>query len=150
MRRRMQGDAGYITTDPAMPGVDRREDMADLDFPDASFDIVIAHHVLEHIDDDATAMAELYRVLKPGGHAVLSVPQNWSRAETFEDRDITGDAERAAAFGARDHRRYYGRDFSARLEAAGFNVAPFRVAPRDEVRFGLARDEVIHIASKPV
>jgi hypothetical protein len=149
MRRRMKDAPGYVTTDPVMRDVDRREDMAAMDLPEASFDIVIAHHVLEHIDDDGRAMAELHRILKPGGYAVLSVPQNWSREDTFEDPGITADADRAAAFGARDHRRFYGRDFSRRLAAAGFSTETFRASPQEEVRFGLARDEVIHIARKP-
>ncbi len=45
-----------------------------LDFDDASFDVVISCDVLEHVEDDAAAMAELARVLRPGGICVLTLP----------------------------------------------------------------------------
>ena len=51
-----------------------RGDACALPFADGSFDVVTALDVLEHLDDDAGAMAEIRRVLKPDGVAVLSVP----------------------------------------------------------------------------
>lgn len=42
-----------------------------LSFPDASFDVVTAFGVIEHIADDGGAVAEWARVLEPGGHVVL-------------------------------------------------------------------------------
>jgi SAM-dependent methyltransferase len=50
-------------------------DLRALPFGDASFDRVIASEVLEHIQDDATAVSELARVLKPGGRAAITVPR---------------------------------------------------------------------------
>ena len=44
-------------------------------FPDASVDRVMASEVLEHIPDDVTAMAEIVRVLKPGGRVAVTVPR---------------------------------------------------------------------------
>ena len=41
---------------------------------DESFDLIFMNHVLEHIPDAATALAEVRRVLKPGGHAIIGVP----------------------------------------------------------------------------
>jgi len=52
-----------------------RADLRALPFPDESFDRVIAAEVLEHIPDDRTAMAELARVLRPGGRAAVTVPR---------------------------------------------------------------------------
>lgn len=49
-------------------------DGAHLDFPDASFDLVIASDVLEHIQDEAQALREWTRVLRPGGQLVVFVP----------------------------------------------------------------------------
>jgi len=144
----MQGDPDYICTDPQMPHIERKEDMNALTFDDNKFDIVIAHHVMEHIDDDRRAMGELHRVLKPGGRAILSVPQNLSRQETFEDSTITAPNEKEVVFGARDHVRFYGRDFADRLESVGFSMETFRTDPMMEMRHGLLRDEVIHIGTK--
>jgi Methylase involved in ubiquinone/menaquinone biosynthesis len=49
-------------------------DALGMPFPDASFDTVIAAEVLEHIPDDMAAMAEIVRVLKPGGQVAVTVP----------------------------------------------------------------------------
>ncbi len=52
----------YATADIAMPGVDSKVDLRKLPFPEASFDFVYASHVLEHIDEDAKAIAEISRI----------------------------------------------------------------------------------------
>ncbi len=52
-----------------------RGDLLALPFPDASVDRVIASEVLEHIPDDVRAMAEIFRVLKPGGRVAVTVPR---------------------------------------------------------------------------
>ena len=124
-------------------------DIAQTKLPNASYDMVIAHHVLEHIADDQQAMREIFRLLKPGGMAVLSVPINASRQETYESAAVTNAAHRFAHFSADDHVRQYGLDFATRLEAAGFSTSIFRMSPDEEVRYGLRRDEWITIAHKP-
>jgi SAM-dependent methyltransferase len=52
-----------------------RGDLRALPVPDASVDRVIASEVLEHIADDRTAIAEIARVLKPGGRVAVTVPR---------------------------------------------------------------------------
>ena len=49
-------------------------DATRLPFRDGAFDVVIAAEILEHIPDDAAAMAEIARVLRPGGTAAVTVP----------------------------------------------------------------------------
>jgi len=62
-----------------------------LPFADASFDRVIAAEVLEHIPDDSSAMAELARVLRPGGTMAVTVPRlgpeavNWALSEEYHN-----------------------------------------------------------------
>lgn len=51
-----------------------RANIYTLPFPDNTFDAVILSEVLEHIDDDVAGLREALRVLKPGGVAVLTVP----------------------------------------------------------------------------
>ncbi|WP_344129217.1 class I SAM-dependent methyltransferase [Saccharopolyspora halophila] len=48
-----------------------------LPFPDEHFDVVIASEIMEHIPEDEKAMAELVRVVKPGGRVVVTVPRDW-------------------------------------------------------------------------
>jgi SAM-dependent methyltransferase len=147
--RQMRGNPLYDTADLMQAGVTHKVDITDVPLPGASYDVVMANHVLEHIPDDRQAMRELFRLLKPGGVALLTVPINPTRQETYENPAITGDAARWAHFSAHDHLRYYGLDFADRLAEAGFWVTTFRVSPEEEVRYGLLRDEWAYIARKP-
>ncbi|WP_366653500.1 class I SAM-dependent methyltransferase [Fodinicurvata sp. EGI_FJ10296] len=126
-----------------------RLDMTSIDRDEGSFDFVIAHHVLEHIDDDRKAMAELFRVLKQGGIALLSVPINLSRDETYENPSIVDSAKRFVHFAGTDHRRFYGADFADRLNSVGFSTLAYRRPMDEEVHYGLKRDECIFIGHKP-
>ena len=49
-------------------------DLQDIDLPDASVDVVLTPHVLEHVPDTGKALSELYRIMKPGGHVFLQIP----------------------------------------------------------------------------
>jgi SAM-dependent methyltransferase len=53
---------------------DLRIDLQAIDLPDASVDLVLTPHVLEHVPETDRALAELRRVLAPGGRAYLQVP----------------------------------------------------------------------------
>ena len=55
-------------------------DITHLPFKKASFDIVLCSEVLEHIPDHKKALVECMRVLKSGGHLVISVPRRWPEA----------------------------------------------------------------------
>lgn len=104
-------------------------DVTQIDFGDGEFDVVICNHVLEHVREDARAMEEIFRVLKPGGYAVLQVPLALDLENTLEDPSITGSRERKKAYGQKDHLRLYGLDYFDRLAEAGFRVErdnPFR------------------------
>lgn len=60
-------------------------DLEALDFPDASFDLALVNEVLEHVPDDAAALAEIRRVLRPDGRLVLLSP---SRLYPFETHGV--------------------------------------------------------------
>jgi SAM-dependent methyltransferase len=81
--------------------------------PDAAFDTVIASEVLEHVWDDAGAIAELVRVLRPGGRIAVTVPTRWPErvcwALDHRYHDTPGGHVRI----------YRQRDLEAKLEAAG-------------------------------
>ncbi|GHC06846.1 hypothetical protein GCM10007047_24870 [Cerasicoccus arenae] len=142
----------YVTTDLFMSGVDRKEDITQMTFADASFDFIYCSNVLEHVTEDAAAMSELYRVLAPGGVAIVQVPIRGSK--TYEDDSITDPRERFKHFGQGDHVRYYGEDIDERLERAGFSVAPFymldelTLSEADILRMNLGKRELIHKCEK--
>jgi SAM-dependent methyltransferase len=111
----------YVTADLYRPAT-VKADITNIPFADHAFDVILCSHVLEHIPDDRRAMRELYRVLKPGGWAILLVPIELDRATTFEDATVTDPQERLRIFGQDDHVRIYGRDYVSRLQDAGFTV----------------------------
>lgn len=75
----------YQTADLSMKDVDHNVDITQLPFETASFDFVFASHVLEHIRDDAAALSEIRRILKPGGIAVLPVPLTADRTVEYPE-----------------------------------------------------------------
>jgi SAM-dependent methyltransferase len=66
----LEGEAPAGATASAVRGT-----AYDLPFEDGAFDRVIAAEVMEHLPEDDRAMAELYRVLKPGGLIAVTVPR---------------------------------------------------------------------------
>lgn len=152
-RFRQQQNLDYTTTDLSSPLADVKADICQLPFEDNTFDVIFCNHVLEHIPDDTQAMRELYRVLKPGGWAVLQIPQDLSRATTFEDDSITDPKERAKIFGQYDHVRVYGRDYFDKLRSIGFEVKEIdytQTLSKEQVeRYCLADGEIIPIVKKP-
>lgn len=149
LRRALHGNPGYETADLRQRGVTHQVDITRLLMAAETYDFVIANHVLEHIDDDRLAMRELFRILRPNGIALLTVPVNPTRHQTYEDGAITNPLQRVAHFSAPDHRRYYGLDFADRLSDAGFKVETFRMTPAQEVTFGLLPMEWLYVATRP-
>jgi SAM-dependent methyltransferase len=150
LRRVLGRNPGYETADLLQKGMTHQVDIMRLPMPDSTYDVVIANHVLEHIDDDRRAMGELFRVLKPGGLALLTVPINPTRAETYEDPAITEPVQRKAHFTAHDHKRFYGMDFADRLLGVGFSVETWRLTRVEEVKYSLLPMEWLYLAGKPV
>jgi ubiquinone/menaquinone biosynthesis C-methylase UbiE len=94
-----------------MRGIDRivKADAMKLPFAPASYDVVLALDAFEHFDDDLAAMRETWRVLKPGGVLIATVPAFMSLWSPHDD--------------AYHHKRRYRRaQFRQRLQAAGFVV----------------------------
>jgi SAM-dependent methyltransferase len=81
-----------------------------LPFTDEAFDVVAAIDVVEHCEHDDVAVAELARVLAPGGRMLLSVPAyQWA----WSDHDVR----------AGHHRRYTRSRLERLVEGAGLSVA---------------------------
>ena len=127
-------------------------DITDLKFEDEVFDVIICNHVLEHITDDFKAIGELYRVLKPGGWAILQVPVSKILGQTYEDHEIKTPEEREKKFGQYDHVRIYGQDYPSRLENRGFIVKkynPYKEKWQVELdKYAINPEEDLYVAFK--
>lgn len=143
----------YTTTDLNSPLADVKADICDLPFPDNHYDIIFCNHVLEHIPNDRKAMQEMFRVLRPGGWAILQIPQDLDREKTFEDPTITDPQERARLFGQYDHVRVYGRDYFDKLREIGFQVKEVdytqTIEPDEIDRYRLMPGEILPVCKKP-
>ncbi|KJU85591.1 PLP-dependent enzyme [Candidatus Magnetobacterium bavaricum] len=115
----------YRSCDLTMTDVDDRVDITDLSrYDDNSIDCIICSHVLEHVDDDRRALAELHRILKPGGWGIILAPVLLGLSETHEDPSITSKEARKRHFGQEDHIRVYAKpDYMDRLSEAGFALS---------------------------
>ena len=142
----------YTTTDLNSPIADVKADICDLPFKDDSYDFIICNHVLEHIPDDTRAMKELFRVLAPGGTAILQVPYDKNRETTFQDDSITDPKERTKIFGQYDHVRVYGMDYFDKLSSVGFTVeaADYTASLSEEKinTYRLAKGELVPVCKK--
>jgi SAM-dependent methyltransferase len=103
---------------PWTPGMVKVDLMA-LPYTDGYFDLLIANHVLEHVEDDRLAVAEIARVLKPGGYAILQTPYSEVLERTWEDPGIRSGQARLEAFGQEDHVRLFGKDIFDRFAQRG-------------------------------
>jgi len=133
------------------PSIGLQMDLTAAPLRSKTFDAILCVHVLEEIPDDKTAMHELFRMVKPGGWVLVSVPTRMDQ-ETYEDPSISTPKDRRRAFGEEAHVRIYGQDLIQRLEDCGFRVEVDLAAdvdPASKERYGLRDDENIFLCSKP-
>jgi SAM-dependent methyltransferase len=142
----------YHTGDLESPIADYHFDIHQIPFKDNTYDFVMCNHVLEHVEDELKASKEIYRILKPGGWAILQVPINPKFEITYEDPSITDSKEREKHFGQYDHVRWHGRDYGQRLSKAGFTVEELdyihEFSKEDVETMRLPKDEILYIARK--
>lgn len=143
----------YTTADLESPLADIKLDIRQMPLADNTYDAVFCNHVMEHIDKEQQAMKEVLRVLKPGGWAILQVPINYNRPETYEDDSITEPTDREKAFGQYDHVREYGQDYPQRLRKAGFVVDELDLiadfSEKEIQKYRLDKQEILYICRKP-
>jgi SAM-dependent methyltransferase len=116
-RRAMESWFDYLCSDydeRAHAGT-RRLDLQAIDLPDASIDVVLTPHVLEHVPSTDAALGELHRVLAPGGRMYLQVPVLQGRTAAPPSPEFHGDS--TPVFWR------FGFDLTARLRSHGFETA---------------------------
>jgi len=127
------------------------QDLTKTDLKSNHYDLAIAWHVLEHIPEDHMAIAEVYRLLKPGGHFLVSVPiYPTGNLKTFEDSEIDY-KDYGKIHGHFDHCRSCGLNYYKRFEAVGFGTQTLEVKTlnsADVARFGLRTDHVVWCFTK--
>lgn len=143
----------YSNVDLNPLAADEVMDITKITLPNNSQDAIICNHVLEHIPDDALAMQELHRVLKPNGWAILQVPISLTLKDTYENWDVTSPSDKEIHFGQCDHVRIYGQDYITRLQNAGFKVheiEPISFLSQEEIElYAILPEEVIYYCTKP-
>ncbi len=139
----------YIGLDKFEDGYDypswvQNGDLTNLPFDNHSYDLVLCNHVLEHIHEDVLAMSELYRVLKQGGFAIITVPIDAEAKHTKYDASITEPNERKKRYGQWDHVRMYSLDITEKLTNIGFEVESLHyrswIGEEEANRFGIQSD----------
>jgi SAM-dependent methyltransferase len=131
-----------------------RIDITDIPYKTDHFDVVVCNHVLEHVPKDDLALSEIWRVLKPGGCAILQTPYSSVLHSTWSDAGIVSEQQRLLAYGQEDHVRLYGIDFLKKIDASGLSLRrethQDRLADFDANYYGVNEDEDFILAVKPV
>lgn len=146
-------DINYRSADLYMEGVDDKIDITDMKtYANNYFDMIICAHVLEHVEKDKLALIELFRVLKPGGKAIIQVPILTTIHSDYENDLIKTADERWRHFGQGDHVRIFSKEgFVNKLENVGFRVEQLDVDyfGKDVFnKYGIAESSVLYIANK--
>ena len=112
--------AAYVQCDlfPAAPGI-VKVDIQSMQFADGDFNVLIANHVLEHVEDLKATLHEIARVLAPNGVAILQTPFSGRLQSTWHDTGIDTAEARLQAYGQEDHMRLFGRDVCRQIAQAG-------------------------------
>lgn len=120
-------------------------DITDLPVEDESFDLIICYHVLEHVENDRTAMKELYRVLKPQGALLVQTP--FKNGDIYENPDVKTESERLKEYGQEDHVRIYSADgLISRFKAINLNTDIKKIDLTAQNYHGMVQDTVLHIS----
>jgi hypothetical protein len=140
----------YETADIAAKGVDHHFDLQTFAAPLGPFDVVMANHILEHIPDDRAALRNIFRMVKPGGIAIFTVPVRTDSDVTDDDSSVVDPDERTRRYGQFDHLRLYGRDLADRIAQAGFDSSIWQSPENaDGDRYAM-RGELLFLGRRPL
>jgi len=138
----------YVSADLLRCDVDVKLNITNIGLRDNTFDIVICNQVLQDVWDDAAALKEIFRILRPQGTAIINVTMVDGWENTFEDEQIASSPDRYKYFGYDEIVRLYGRDFRGRTERAGFVSQIFQPRFREHIRYGILFGEKVFLCQK--
>jgi SAM-dependent methyltransferase len=157
-----EGNESFISSEffPNVPAGEKKngvicEDLERLSFADETFDLVLTEDVLEHVRHPQRAFAEIFRVLKPNGYHIFTIPfyfdrKTTARVDTTAGEDVYlmppeyhGDTLRDQILVYTD----FGYDLLGQLSTLGFKTEISFSAHQDAVRYGIA-DSYVFISSK--
>lgn len=148
----------YFPVDKFEPGYDYLKKTEDFDLlqikPEdkGKYSFIICNHVLEHIEDDSTAISNLYNLMEKDGIAIVSVPIRNDGKSTLEDPKAKTAKERKKIYGQWDHVRYYGLDIVEKFENAGFKVEVIDTheyfSTEEREKFGIQRQDYMFVLTK--
>lgn len=128
---------------------DVKYDVTKIPVKKETFDLFIAYHILEHIEADATAMKELFRITKKEGFGLIQTP--FKKGEIYENANIKTPAARLKHFGQQDHVRIYSvNGLKKRLQTAGFKVEELIFSEKAENPYGFKATETVLLVRKPL
>ena len=122
----MKRNGVKCTTADMLHKADLTLDIQKTGLADASYDLIIANHVLEHVNDFRKALKEIHRILRPGGLFICSFPMDPHTEILDEDTVIQTDEERYFCYGQIDHKRVFGMKADQLIAEAGFSVETVR------------------------
>ncbi len=141
----------YLSADLFKSHVMVKMDLTRIQYPDNSFDVSLISHVLQHIPEDHKALSEIFRVLKPGGWALLH--EGIRGEKTIEDPTAQTPEKRGLLYGDPSYVRRYGADFKDRVAAHGFDVRVFAFGQEfnesQRAYYGLGNENDLHFCVKP-
>lgn len=97
-------------------------DVTNLNFADASFDVILCNHTLAYVRDDHRALSEIFRCLKDDGLAMLDSHHDEEKTVSVDEYRREHPELGDEYFAENGDQWVYGKDYYARIEAAGFKV----------------------------
>ena len=145
--------SNYRTADLLIDGVDDQVDITNMTiYKDNAFDFFVCSHILEHVDSDTKALAELHRILKPNGQGILMTPVIDKKGIHDEDPSVTDEKERWRRFAQGDHVRLYEKGvFLKRVKDAGFTIKEYgfmQLGLKNFIENGITLKSKLYIVTK--